>query len=81
MQAELGVYRKHPRVADVRVLGGIGVVELHDPVAVAEVQRRFVEAGVWIRPFENLVYLMPPYVIDSEDLGRLTAAVRLALDL
>lgn len=64
-----------PRVAEVRVLGAIGVVEMRDPVDVAAAQRRFVADGVWIRPFGRLVYLMPPYVIESDDLQRLTRAV------
>lgn len=79
LRAELAAYADHPAVADVRVLGAIGVVETRQPVDVAELQRRFVEAGVWIRPFSNLIYLMPPYVIAADDLRRLTAAIAAGL--
>ncbi len=74
-------YRGHPAVADVRCLGAIGVVETREPVRVAEMQRLFVERGVWIRPFGHLVYLMPPYVIEDADLDRLCRAIGPGLDL
>lgn len=79
LRQELGDYVGHPAVADVRVLGGIGVVETREPVNVAAVQEIFVEQGVWIRPFGRLIYLMPPYVIGPADLTVLTRAVGAAL--
>ncbi len=80
LREELSAYADHAAVADVRALGAIGVVERHEPVDVAKVQRRFVDAGVWIRPFGKLVYLMPPYLIEPDDLSQLTAAIHLALE-
>jgi len=67
--------RASSRVADVRVLGAIGVVEMREPVDMEALQAFFVERGVWIRPFGHLIYLMPPYVIGDEDLDRLCRAV------
>ena len=62
-------------VADVRVLGAIGVVELQDPVDMGSIQKRFVDRGVWVRPFGRLVYLMPPFFITQGELAHLTSAV------
>jgi adenosylmethionine-8-amino-7-oxononanoate aminotransferase len=72
----LSCCREFDQVKEVRVLGAIGVVEMKQPVDMKAIQPMFVEAGVWVRPFGRLVYLMPPYIIDDADLASLTAAVR-----
>ena len=64
-----------PAVSDIRILGAIGVVVLKEAVDMPSITRQFVDAGVWVRPFGRLVYLMPPYVISDADLSQLCDAV------
>ncbi len=75
LREELEPCRASARVRDVRVKGAIGVVEMHEAVVVDELCRRFVERGVWVRPFSNLIYVMPPYIITTQELSAVTAAI------
>ncbi|NGN96926.1 adenosylmethionine--8-amino-7-oxononanoate transaminase [Grimontia sp. S25] len=69
-----------PHVKDVRWLGAIGVVETHSPVDVDTIQKHFINKGVWIRPFGRLVYIMPPYDMNSVQLQQLVEAIRSGLN-
>ncbi|MFV1998133.1 MAG: adenosylmethionine--8-amino-7-oxononanoate transaminase [Acidiferrobacterales bacterium] len=75
LEGGLAPCRRLDHVNDVRVLGAIGVVEMKQAIDMKSVTDAFVEAGVWIRPFGKLVYLMPPFVINNDDLATLTSAV------
>ena len=65
----------HPAVADVRVLGAIGVVELHEPLDMAAAQHVLLDRGVWLRPFGRLLYTMPPYISSADDIAAITTAM------
>ncbi|HEJ9638802.1 TPA: adenosylmethionine--8-amino-7-oxononanoate transaminase [Proteus mirabilis] len=81
LKTELLPLKQAKSVKDVRVLGAIGVVEMVEPVNMAKLQKYFVDEGVWIRPFGQLIYIMPPYIIPPEKLTKLTQAIEKAVNL
>ncbi|MEA1923148.1 MAG: adenosylmethionine--8-amino-7-oxononanoate transaminase [Pseudomonadota bacterium] len=79
LQEGLEPCRELPGVKDVRVLGAIGVVETKAPVDVKKIQERVVERGVWLRPFANLCYTMPPFIAGADEVKQITSAIYEAL--
>ncbi|SNY87021.1 adenosylmethionine-8-amino-7-oxononanoate aminotransferase [Nocardia amikacinitolerans] len=73
--AGLAAAKELPGVADVRVLGAIGVVELERPVDMRAATEAAVDAGVWLRPFRNLIYTMPPFISDTEEVATITSGM------
>ena len=76
LRRELAECKDNANVADVRVKGAIGVVQMKYEVDTDALCEKFVDAGVWVRPFGHLIYLMPPFIINSDDLAILSKAVR-----
>jgi adenosylmethionine-8-amino-7-oxononanoate aminotransferase len=75
LKSELQTFTELVSVAEVRALGAIGVIEMHRPVDVAEIQKKFVEAGVWVRPFGKLVYVMPPFISSDSEIKQLMRGI------
>lgn len=71
----LDACREFDHVKDVRVLGAIGVVELDRPVNTSELMEEFMKEGVWLRPFGNIIYVMPPFIISPKDLSQILEAI------
>ena len=67
---------KLPKVKDVRMLGAIGIVELDSVPDLDKVRPALLELGVWLRPFRNMIYAMPPYVISEAELRKLCDAIK-----
>jgi adenosylmethionine-8-amino-7-oxononanoate aminotransferase len=80
LRAGLAAARDLPGVKDVRVLGGIGVVQLEQPVDVAAATDAAVRRGVWIRPFRDLIYTMPPYIAQDDEVSAVCEAITAATE-
>ena len=79
LRAGLAPLAGAPGVRDVRVRGAIGVVELEEPVPMQAATDALTARGVWLRPFRNLIYTMPPYICTSEDIAVICAAIDAAV--
>ena len=80
LSGELSSLRSHDKVADVRILGAIGVVELTQEIDVEKVQNQLIENGVWLRPYGKLLYTMPPFIINKQELLLITKAIKTVIE-
>lgn len=77
--AELSGLRQQDKVADVRILGAIAVIEMKEEIRVEWMQKRLIELGVWLRPYGKLLYAMPPFVITDDELITITKAIKIVV--
>lgn len=80
LTTELSPIRHTQGVKDVRCLGAIGVVEMHQPVKMEVIMKEFIKEGVWVRPFGKLIYIMPPYTITEDELTALTGGIKRVIE-
>ena len=80
LHSELSTLRQHEKVADVRILGAIGVVELTEEMDMEIVQNLLIENGVWLRPYGKLLYTMPPFIINKQELLLITKAIKVVIE-
>jgi len=78
--AELSGLRQQDKVADVRILGAIVVIEMKEEIRVEWMQKRLIELGVWLRPYGKLLYAMPPFVITDDELITITRAIKTVVE-
>ena len=81
LHKELKNISKNNAVKDFRVIGAIGVLEMKNKVNVGSIQKKFVKYGIWLRPFSNLIYIMPPYIISKKDLNFLLKQLEKVINL
>ena len=72
---ELRPCKNAPSVKDVRVYGAIGVVELNAPIPMSSAIQFLMNSGVWLHPFKNLIYTIPPYIISKDELSKVTTII------
>ncbi len=80
LHSELSTLRHHKKVADVRILGAIGVIEMQDRLDMEQTQKRLIELGVWLRPYGKLLYTMPPFIITKDELLTITRAIKTIIE-
>jgi adenosylmethionine-8-amino-7-oxononanoate aminotransferase len=80
LNSELSALKTHKKVADVRILGAIGVVELVDKIDMEKAQQLLIKQGVWLRPYGKLLYTMPPFIINKQELLLITQAIKTVIE-